>query len=61
MKKKVKSAFPDSLYIWWDEDGNESYPVPALNPNKITGPDGIEVGVYALQTVGKLTKTITIE
>jgi len=61
MKKKVKNVFPDSLYIWFDEDEIERYPVLALTLDKLVAPDEAEIGIYALQSVGKLKRTTTIE
>jgi len=61
MKKKVTKSFPFPLYVWLEEDGDVVYPIPETDLDEISVPDGTEIGIYILQRVGQLKKTITIE
>jgi len=61
MKKKAAKPFPGALYVWLEEDGDETYPIPATNLDEISQPEGTEVGVYYLERLGKLKKTIELE
>ena len=59
--KKQNTKFPATLYVWLEEDGKESYPIPETDLSEISQLDGTKIGVYCLEQVGTLKKTIVLE
>jgi hypothetical protein len=63
-KKKNKTApqpeeFKDVLYVTMEGDGDDSYPVVFYAMNDV--PDGVQVGIYNLESTGTVRKTTTVE
>lgn len=52
----MKQKLPAKIYVYREEDANETFLIPNENFNDIPeGVDGEEVGVYILQDVKKFT------